>query len=153
MTEEDQLAVAVVVIDIGSAKVLKDNFGKDDNMKIAIPVGDKTGGEDVAESFGRAAYFLIYDTKTKKELILKNDALTQQGGAGVKAAQIIVDSQVQALLTVRCGQNAADVLEGAGIKVYKTLIGSVKDNIAAFSEGKLSLLDDIHPSLHNHGNR
>ena len=120
-------------------------------MKIAIPVDEKTMETSVCASFGRAPYFLIYDTETKESVFLDNSAAASQGGAGIKAAQTVVDSQVGALLTPRCGENAAEVINAARIKIYKTNSNSIKDNIAAFEAGKLSLLDEIHAGFHGHG--
>ena len=117
-------------------------------MKIAIPVNEKSMAGDICVSFGRAPYFLVYDTETKKSDFIDNSGAVSQGGAGVKAAQTVVDSQVDALLTPRCGENAAQVFTAAGIQMYKTTGDSIQDNIAAFTSGKLSLLEDIHPGFH-----
>ena len=120
-------------------------------MKIAIPVDEKTLKSSVCVSFGRTPYFLIYDTETKESVFIDNSAAASTGGAGIKAAQTIVDNKANALLTPRCGQNAADVIKSADIKIYKTTSTSVKDNIAAFVDGKLPLLDEIHAGFHGHG--
>jgi predicted Fe-Mo cluster-binding NifX family protein len=120
-------------------------------MKLAIPVDEKTLESNVCVSFGRTPYFLIYDTETKDSVFIDNSAATSTGGAGIKAAQTIVDNRANALLTPRCGQNAADVIKSADIKIYKTTSASVKDNIAAFIDGKLPLLDEIHAGFHGHG--
>jgi predicted Fe-Mo cluster-binding NifX family protein len=109
-------------------------------MKIAIPANENSIGTDVCISFGRTPYFMIFDTDTKASTFLENTAATSEGGAGIKAAQIIVDSKATVLLTPRCGENAAEVLKAADIKMYKTIAGSVMDNIEAFLNGKLSLL-------------
>lgn len=79
--------------------------------------------------------------------------MASQGGAGIKAAQTIVDNNVNALITPRCGQNAADVIQGAGIELYKTINDSIKDNISALNDGKLSLLEEIHAGFHKHGGK
>ena len=120
-------------------------------MKIAIPVDEKTLESNVCASFGRTPYFLIYDTETKESVFIDNSAAASTGGAGIKAAQTIVDNKANALLTPRCGQNAADVIKSADIKIFKTTTASVKDNIAAFADGKLPLLDEIHAGFHGHG--
>ena len=120
-------------------------------MKIAIPVDEKTLESSVCASFGRTPYFLIYDTETKESVFLDNSAAASTGGAGIKAAQTIVDNKANALLTPRCGQNAADVIKSADIKIFKTTSASVKDNIAAYIDGKLPLLDEIHAGFHGHG--
>lgn len=122
-------------------------------MKISIPVNDKSMESGVCISFGRTPYFLIYDTKSKESVFVENTAATSQGGAGIKAAQIVADNKVDVLLTPRCGRNAADVLEAADIKLYKSENDSIKDNINAYTDGKLSFLDEIHDGLHGHGEK
>lgn len=122
-------------------------------MKIAIPVEDQVMEASVSQSFGRAPYYLIYDTETKGRKFIDNSAIVSQGGAGIKAAQTIVDSGISALLTPLCGENAAKVLNTANIILYKTIDASVQNNIEAFNSGTLPLLDDIHPGFHGHGSK
>ncbi|MDD2504109.1 MAG: NifB/NifX family molybdenum-iron cluster-binding protein [Clostridia bacterium] len=120
-------------------------------MKIAIPVDEKTLESNVCASFGRTPYFLIYDTETKESEFFDNSAAASTGGAGIKAAQTIVDNKANVLLTPRCGENAADVIKSADITIFKTRTGSVKDNIAAFIDGQLPLLNEIHAGFHGQG--
>jgi predicted Fe-Mo cluster-binding NifX family protein len=117
-------------------------------VKIAIPVDGKDLESSVGVAFGRSPYFLIYDTETKEENLVVNSASESTGGAGIKAAQIIVDHKANALLTPRLGGNAAEVLKTAKVDIHKTIAGSVKDNIDAFMAGKLPLLDEIHEGRH-----
>lgn len=117
-------------------------------MKIAIPTDDSSMATNVCISFGRTPYFLIYDTESQESVFLDNSAAASQGGAGIKAAQSIVDSKVSVLLTPRCGENAAEVIKAANIKIYKTMNDSIMDNINALNEGKLALLEEIHPGFH-----
>lgn len=120
-------------------------------MKIAIPVDTKNMDTSVCISFGRTPYFMFYNTETKKAEFYDNGANSAQGGAGIKAAQAIVDANCQALLTIRCGENAAEVLKGNDIKIYKTQYPSAKENLEAFEKGTLTVLDEIHAGFHNHG--
>jgi predicted Fe-Mo cluster-binding NifX family protein len=120
-------------------------------MRIAIPVDEKSLNSNVCVSFGRTPYFLIYDTDTNESMFIDNSAATSTGGAGIKAAQTIVDNKISALLTPRLGENAANVLKTADIKIYKTDGVSAKENIDFLIAGKLSLLGKIHPGFHGHG--
>ena len=122
-------------------------------MKIAIPVDSTNMESPVCISFGRTPYFLIYDTESKKSIFIENTATQSPGGAGIKAAQAIVDNKVDALLTPRCGENAAMVINAANIKIYKTLGTSIDENINSFNEGKLNLLEEIHAGFHGNGGR
>jgi len=119
-------------------------------MRIAIPVDQNTNNTDVCISFGRAPYFMFFDTETKETIFVKNEAADSQGGAGIKAAQTLVDEGADVLLTPRCGENAAVVLQKAKVKIYKTLSASVQDNLVAFENNKLETLDEIHPGFHGH---
>jgi predicted Fe-Mo cluster-binding NifX family protein len=122
-------------------------------MKIAIPVNDDSDKTSVCQSLGRTPFFLIHDTETGESRFVDNSAANVPGGAGIQAAQLVADSGAEALLTPRCGGNAADVLKAAGIKIYKTVNASIRDNIDAFKADELALLQDIHPGLHGHGGR
>lgn len=115
-------------------------------MKIAIPIEENK--EAVCVSFGRAPYFLIHDTDTKTSEIKVNPAAEAEGGAGLKAAQFVVDAGADALITVRCGQNAADVFMAAGVKIYKALSTYANENLKAMAEGKLGELTSFHAGFH-----
>ena len=122
-------------------------------MKIAMPVDHKSAEANIASSFGRTPYFLIYDTETKTSVVLDNSAAASQGGAGIKAAQNVVDSKADVVLAPQCGENAANVLRAANLKIYRTINGTAQANIEAFNAGELSLLEDIHAGFHNHGEK
>ena len=120
-------------------------------MKVIVPVESKSLDAPVCPSFGRTPLFVLFDTENGNHEFLDNGAAASQGGAGIKAAQMLVDSGAAALITYRCGENAAEVLNAANIKMYKAQDGSIAVNIAKLKDGKLSLLTEIHPGFHNHG--
>lgn len=120
-------------------------------MKIAIPVETKQSNAPVCVSFGRTPFFAIYDTDLKNFEFKSNSAADSQGGAGIKAAQLIADLGVNIVITYRCGENAAQVLKPANIKIYKAQDGSIKENVEKFISGQLSELNEIHEGFHNHG--
>lgn len=76
-------------------------------MKIAIPMEEKSMSSSICVTFGRAPYFLIFDTDTEKETYIENLAAAAQGGAGIKAAQAMIDAGTEAVILPRLGQNAA----------------------------------------------
>ena len=95
-------------------------------MKIAIPVDDSK--EKVCVSFARAPYFLFEEDGVVT--LLENEAAQAQGGAGLKAAQFLVDQNADVLITVRCGENAAKVLQMADMVVYKSQGENALEQIA-----------------------
>ncbi|KNZ40697.1 NifB/NifX family molybdenum-iron cluster-binding protein [Acetobacterium bakii] len=120
-------------------------------MKITIPTDENSLESDVCMSFGRAPYFYIYDTVAQKGEFIINDAATSPGGAGIKAAQIVVDNQTDVLITPRCGENAADVFKAAKVQIFKSTVGSVQENVSAYNDGKLGALDKFHAGFHGIG--
>ncbi|MGJ0846087.1 NifB/NifX family molybdenum-iron cluster-binding protein [Tissierella praeacuta] len=122
-------------------------------MKIVIPVNDNSIKTTVCMSFGRTPYFLVYNTDTKESIFIDNSAISSQGGAGIKAAQSVVDIGAEVLITPRCGEKAGDVINAGRVKIYKTINDSIEDNIDAFINGQLSLLEEIHSGFHNHGGK
>ena len=119
-------------------------------MKIAIPIEEKNAETTVCQSFGRAPYYLLYDTESKAASFIDNGAAASQGGAGIKAAQTLVDSGAKALVTFRCGENAAAVLNAADVAIYKATPDNAMENARACASGSLELLAEIHPGYHNH---
>lgn len=115
-------------------------------MKIAIPIDETRQG--ICASFARAPYVLLYETDSGTSEICQNPAAGAQGGAGLAAAQFLIDRGAGALITVRCGENAAQVLQEAGILLYQAQAGSAEDNLAALEEGKLAKLTDFHAGFH-----
>ena len=111
-------------------------------MKIIIPVDEASVESGVCVSFGRAPYFMLCEGG--KAEFLPNPGAEAEGGAGLKAAQAVADSGAEALITVRCGENAAQVLKAAGMAIYKAAEGSALDNAAALEAGGLEELTRFH---------
>lgn len=112
-------------------------------MLIAIPVEKKALDAPVSPTFGRSPFICIYNTDTAKAVFLDNSAAMAQGGAGIKAAQTLVDNNVEVLLAPRCGQNAVDVLKSAQIATYRSITGSAAENLSKFNSGGLSAMTEV----------
>ena len=123
---------------------VQQNIMEDRKMRIAIPLDENK--QDVCIVLARAPYFLLREDG--KDTIVENPAAQAHGGAGIHAAQFLVDSGVNVLITVRCGQNAADVFKAAGMKIYKSANKAAADDLTAFEDGKLSELTEFHGGFH-----
>lgn len=115
-------------------------------MKVVIPVDEDQ--KTVCIVFGRTPFFMIYDSETKECHYIRNIAVEEQGGAGIKAAQCVVDADADVLITVRCGENSAEVLKEAGIKIYKSEENLAMDNLEKFEKGTLDELTQFHGGYH-----
>lgn len=120
-------------------------------MKIAIPVDENNENTNVCISFGRAPYFFIYNFESKEKVFIENTSKNSPGGAGIKASQQLLDNKIDVLITFRCGENAENVLAEGKVKIYKAEFAKASDNINAFLDNKLKLLDVISPGMHKRG--
>lgn len=109
-------------------------------MRVAIPLDENK--QDICTVLSRAPYFLFQDENT--QTMVENPAAQAEGGAGIQAAQFLVDSGVNVLITVRCGQNAADIFNAAEIKIYKSIEKNAEENLKAFADGTLEVLTHFH---------
>ena len=80
-------------------------------MKAALPVESKSLEAPVCPSFGRTPLYVLIDTDSGAHEFLDNAAAASQGGAGIRAAQVIADHGVKAVIAPRCGEKAAEVLD------------------------------------------
>jgi len=112
-------------------------------MKVAISAFSENMEENVCPIFGRAPGFLIViieDNAVKERKFLQNSASQAFRGAGIQAAQLLLNEGVDALITMQLGPNAFTVLQQAGIKIFRAEPGSVRQNIEKLISNKLQIL-------------
>jgi predicted Fe-Mo cluster-binding NifX family protein len=106
-------------------------------MKIAVSATGKDLNSPIDPRFGRCQYFIFIDPETMEFEASENEGLMASGGAGVQAAQLIVQKGVKALITGNLGPNAASALSASGIKVHLVSGGTIREVTEAFKAGKL----------------
>jgi predicted Fe-Mo cluster-binding NifX family protein len=104
-------------------------------MKICISSTGNDLNAKIDSRFGRCQNFLFVDMDTLETEAVPNPAATAGGGAGTKAAQLVADKSVEAVLTGNVGPNAYTALEAAGIKIYAGVHGICQDAFDAFKQG------------------
>lgn len=117
-------------------------------MKIAIPVNEKALTTEVSPVLARAYYIAVYDTNTDQVTYNDNTAKDEQGGAGVKAGQLILDLGCDTVITFRCGDNAGKIFQAAGMNILTAIAGTVEANIEAAKVGNLVELAGFHSGFH-----
>jgi predicted Fe-Mo cluster-binding NifX family protein len=106
-------------------------------MKIAVSATGKDLNCQIDPRFGRCQYFVFVDPETMEFEAFENEGLLVSGGAGVQAAQFIVQKGVKGLITGNLGPNATSALSASGIKVHLVSGGTVREVAEAFKAGKL----------------
>ena len=107
-------------------------------MKIVISTEGKDLDARVDPRFGRCEWFISVDSDSMDFDCTANSAVNSSQGAGIQAAQFVVDSQAEALVTGHVGPNAFEVLEASGIKIYDGTGLTAKQAIEELNSGKLS---------------
>lgn len=112
-------------------------------MKIAFPVSEKSIVTQINDSFGKAPYFLIYNTISKEIDFLDHRAVADQGAGGIRAAQVLADQGIKVIITLQCGENAEKLLKKAEVLIYKAKAESISDNIEAYLNDQLNLMTEF----------
>jgi predicted Fe-Mo cluster-binding NifX family protein len=109
-------------------------------MKIAISSTGEGLESQVDARFGRCPYYVIVEIENKKiknHKNVPNPAMTQGGGAGITAAQVVGNEKVDAVITVNMGPRSFGVLNQLGIDIYQGS-GKIADAVQQFIDGKLT---------------
>lgn len=107
-------------------------------MKIAIASSGKNLEDFVDLRFGRCPYFLIVESETEEFEVLENKAGQTFRGAGITAAQMIADKEVDAIIAGNFGPNAVNVLTSSRIKIFGGVTGiTIKKAIEKYKAGEL----------------
>jgi predicted Fe-Mo cluster-binding NifX family protein len=101
-------------------------------MKVVVSATGDDLDAAVSSVFGRCPFYLFVDTESMEFSAVPNPAMGASGGAGIQAAQFVVEQGAQAVLTGNVGPNAMDVLNAAGVGVYPVAHGSVREAVEAF---------------------
>jgi predicted Fe-Mo cluster-binding NifX family protein len=106
-------------------------------MKVAI----STNGEDLESAivdprFGRCDNFIIVNTKNLSFFVMSNKARMEGHGAGISAAQSIINEKVDAVISGNFGPNAFDTLAAAKVKMY-SYNGLIANAIKELQENNL----------------
>jgi predicted Fe-Mo cluster-binding NifX family protein len=80
---------------------------------------------------------VFVDTESMEFEAIENPAIGSPSGAGIQAAQFIVEQGAQAVVSGNVGPNAFDVLQAAGVAVYLFGGGTVGQAVQAFKAGQL----------------
>ena len=111
-------------------------------MKIAFSTSGADLSAPLDTRFGRAARFLIFDSDDSTFTVVANEQnLNAIQGAGIQAAQTLVNHDINALVSGHCGPKAFRVLSSAGVAVYTCNAATVREALELFNAKQLTRLD------------
>ncbi|MBZ4654005.1 MAG: Dinitrogenase iron-molybdenum cofactor [Peptococcaceae bacterium] len=107
-------------------------------MKLAVSCMGNSLSDALDERFGRASNFIIFDLANQSYQCLDNvQVLNAEQGAGIQAAQNLVNAGADIVITGHVGPKAFRTLKEAGVDIYFARGITVQEAIEAFKQGKL----------------
>ncbi len=117
-------------------------------MRIVVSAQGENLDAPASPVFGRCPTYVFVHTETMEFEAVPNPAMSQGGGAGIQAAQFVVERGAQAVLTGNLGPNAFDVLRAAGIPGYLVPEGTVSQAVEAFKANRLQSMVGANVAAH-----
>jgi len=118
-------------------------------MKVAFTSQGADIASQVDPRFGRARFFIVVDTETGTAVAHDNaQNLNAAQGAGIQAAQNVVELEVEAVVTGNVGPKAFSVLEAGGIKMYIGATGSVENAVEQLKADRLECVTEANVEGH-----
>lgn len=107
-------------------------------MRIAVASRGKTMSSRIDDRFGRCPYFLVLDTTSMKTETIENAGQQEKDAAGIKACQMLIDNDINAVVVKNIGHNSLVTLTGAGMDVYTVASGTVSTVMKKVKRGELT---------------
>lgn len=112
-------------------------------MKIVFTSQSKNWDSALDERFGRAKGFVLFDEETKRISWHSNeDNLNAAHGAGIQAAQFVINTGASILITGQVGPKAFDLLKKSKIRIYKSENITIKEAYNKYILGELEKLNN-----------
>ncbi len=108
-------------------------------MLVAVTAQGRELASPVHDRFGRCPFFVLVDPTSMKVEAIPNPNASSPSGAGTRAAQLLGERNVDAVLVDNIGPHPATALKAAGIRVYAGIKGTVADAVYDFAAGRLRL--------------
>ena len=117
-------------------------------MKVAVSATGKNLEAYVDPRFGRCPYFAVVDSETMECEFIENRALMASGGAGIKAAQQVVDAGVEVVISGNIGPNAFATLSAGGVGIYSGADGTIRDAVEKLKNDNLTKSSSANAGAH-----
>ncbi len=111
-------------------------------MKIVLSSHGNHKDELVDVKFGRCKCFAVYEDDSFS--YVENTGRDSNQGAGVGAAQVVLDLKPDVLLTERLGPKAFKVLNESEIKILKCHGMSLEEAVTRFQNHELDVIEKAY---------
>jgi len=118
-------------------------------MKIAVSATSNDLDGDVDQRFGRCKFFLLIESENMDFNVIENKSIMASGGAGIKAAETIVNNGAEILITGNVGPNAFQTLSTGGIRIFTGASGSITESLEKYKNGELKETENANVGSHS----
>jgi len=108
-------------------------------MKLIISAQNSSLESQVDRRFGRCTWLILFDTDTNQWEAFQNPGASQSGGAGVAAAQFVMDKKADVVLSGDFGPNASRAFQAANVEMqrFTDSTTTVQEAVDHFKQDKL----------------
>jgi predicted Fe-Mo cluster-binding NifX family protein len=120
-------------------------------MKVAICAKNDLGlSSEVDDRFGRAEFYVIFDTEKAETIVLENSAKNEAAGAGGKAVSLLHKQGVDTLVVPELGPKALKAANAFELTAYQIDDSKTAQEVLnALLAGKLTKLEIASVESHN----
>jgi len=117
-------------------------------MRVVVSAEGDNLDAPASPVFGRCPTYIFVNSESMEFEALPNPAVSQGGGAGIQAAQFVVNHGAQVVLSGNLGPNAFDVLQAANVPGYLVPEGTVRQAVEAYKAGRLQSMGEANVAAH-----
>ena len=107
-------------------------------MKIVLAIERSGTSLHLSDVFGKCACFFIHEQDKNTNEVIPNPFAHELGGAGIQTARMLIEKNVDVVITKRIGSNPLRFLKLANVKVYQCNEKDVLKAIQLFEERELA---------------
>jgi predicted Fe-Mo cluster-binding NifX family protein len=110
-------------------------------MKIAVASTGKEISSKIELRFGRARYIIIHDTGKSEFEVIDNQEISElPSGAGVKATEVIVNKNVDYVVSQNFGPKALQIFKAANLNAAVLSEVTVSEALTLTTHGQINII-------------
>lgn len=118
-------------------------------MIVAVSASQPDPDSPVDPRFGRCPFYVLVDAESFELQTMENTAAMAGMGAGIQAAQAVVNAGADAVISGNFGPNAFQALSQAGVALFAAPPGlTVRQAVEALKAGQLTALTSPSVAAH-----
>jgi len=133
------LYIGMIVVSFGT-NLFADNF----EDKIVCVTSQEDNLESQIDSFfGRSNFFILANPNTMEYNSIKNPYSDNLGNAGIQAAKLLIEKNIEAVITGKIGPKVHQLFKSEGIEVITEASGTVRNMLEKYNNGEFAFSENM----------